>query len=201
MKQIYLVRHGQYHKKDWKTLSPGYTINDLLLKTDGELTQKGKKQAELTAKRLKDIKFNAIHCSSLQRTKETTKYFSKVLSNDEVNESELLWECGPSMPLNPPEAISNLTNKDIAYSRKKADEAFEKYFHPYKGKQVNELIICHANLIRYFVCKALNIPVETWTKMAILNCGITQFFINHNNIILLALNDSGHLPESMKTYD
>lgn len=199
MKQIYLIRHGQYYKQDWTHLAVGYSFKTLLLKTDGALTKKGKDQAHLTAKRFENIKIDAIHCSSLQRTQETKAPFSKCLPVQKGDDSELLWECVPTRPQEPSEDVSRLSLEEIESSRKKADEAFETYFQPAEAP-INEIIICHGNLIRYFVCKALKLPVETWTQMEILNCGVTQIAIGNNETRLVSLNDSGHLPESMKTY-
>jgi hypothetical protein len=33
-----------------------------------------------------------------------------------------------------------------------------------------EIIVCHANVIRYFVCRALQIPPEVWLRLCIFNC-------------------------------
>jgi hypothetical protein len=43
------------------------------------------------------------------------------------------------------------------------EAAFRKYIHRADVEQKNdsvEIIVCHANVIRYFVCRALQLPAE-----------------------------------------
>ena len=43
------------------------------------------------------------------------------------------------------------------------EAAFRKYFHRAESSQKEdsyEIIVCHANVIRYFVCRALQFPPE-----------------------------------------
>ncbi|EER12438.1 hypothetical protein Pmar_PMAR001236 [Perkinsus marinus ATCC 50983] len=36
------------------------------------------------------------------------------------------------------------------------------------------IVVCHMNVIRYFVCRALQLPPEAWLRMGGENCGITE---------------------------
>lgn len=40
-----------------------------------------------------------------------------------------------------------------------------------------EIIVCHANVIRYFFCRALQIPPETWLRLCTFNCSLTYLTI------------------------
>ncbi len=62
MKKIYLIRHGE---TEW-TISRQHTGT-----TDIPLTENGKRQAELLAKRLKGHKFDAVYTSPLRRALQT----------------------------------------------------------------------------------------------------------------------------------
>lgn len=36
-----------------------------------------------------------------------------------------------------------------------------------------EIIVCHANVIRYFFCRALQLPPEAWLRLCTFNCSLT----------------------------
>ncbi|MGK3735575.1 MAG: serine/threonine-protein phosphatase PGAM5 [Bacillariaceae sp.] len=40
-----------------------------------------------------------------------------------------------------------------------------------------EIIVCHANVIRYFLCRALQIPPEAWLRLCTFNCSLTYLTI------------------------
>ena len=40
-----------------------------------------------------------------------------------------------------------------------------------------EIIVCHANVIRYFFCRALQIPPEAWLRLCTFNCSLTYLTI------------------------
>jgi serine/threonine-protein phosphatase PGAM5 len=85
------------------------------------------------------------------------------------------------------------------------EAAYRKYFHRAPAKQTTdsyELIICHANVIRYFVCRALQFPPEGWLRISLANTSITWIVIRPNGrVVLKALGDSGHLlPYEKTTY-
>jgi len=57
-----------------------------------------------------------------------------------------------------------------------------------------EIIVCHANVIRYFVCRALQIPPEAWLRFCIFNCSLTYLTIRPTGgVSLRILGDIGHL--------
>lgn len=40
-----------------------------------------------------------------------------------------------------------------------------------------ELVVCHMNVIRYFVCRALQLPPEAWLRFRGDNCGLTEIIV------------------------
>jgi serine/threonine-protein phosphatase PGAM5 len=64
-----------------------------------------------------------------------------------------------------------------------------------------EIIVCHANVIRYFVCRALQIPPEAWLRMCPFNCSLTYLTIRPTgSVSLRMLGDIGHLPQNTITF-
>ncbi len=106
------------------------------------------------------------------------------------------------------------------------EEAFRKYFYraevpdtsskgednddgadsPEGGLQAHpkhefEVIVCHANVIRYFFCRALQLPPEAWLRLCTFNCSLTYFTIRPTGTVSCRmLGDIGHLPHELCTF-
>jgi len=63
------------------------------------------------------------------------------------------------------------------------------------------IIVCHMNVIRYLVARALQIPPETWLRMRGNNCGLTEIIIKPNGQVSLGtFGDVGHLAIEQVTF-
>lgn len=195
-KIIYLVRHGQQDKP--LPDSNGY---------GGWLTPLGRRQAKLTGKRLAQLPIDAIHYSTLHRAAETAAIISDYLPNVPMTPSKLLWECLP--PVSPQarrKFFSHLSDAYIKKDNKQAQRAFEKFFKPVRGSKVRrEVIVCHGNIIRYFMTCVLRVAPQVWHHADIRNCGITEVVLEpepklRGHIMLASHGDVGHLPPTMWTY-
>jgi len=189
-RHLILIRHGQYNL-DGSTDS-GRT-----------LTQLGKDQADGTAKRLVELGFpyTSLTHSSMTRARETANIVHKHLPDLPIVECDLLCEGAP-FPSEPP-----LRNWKADYKfytdGARIEAAFRKYFHRADPKQTidsYEIIVCHANVIRYFVCRALQLPPEAWLRMSLYHASLTMFTIRPNgNVALRTVSDAGHLSPNMLT--
>ncbi|XP_053327455.1 serine/threonine-protein phosphatase PGAM5, mitochondrial isoform X2 [Spea bombifrons] len=184
-RHIFLIRHSQYN------------LNG---RTDSErvLTPLGCEQAELTGQRLAclGLKYSKIIYSSMTRAKETTEIVSKHLPGVSKQSSDLLREGAPIRP-EPPVCH---WKPDVAYYEDgpRIEAAFRQFIHRADPKQEEdsyEIIICHANVIRYIVCRALQLPPEAWLRMSLNNGSITYLVIRPNgNVALRMLGDTGFMP-------
>jgi serine/threonine-protein phosphatase PGAM5 len=214
VRHIYLVRHAQREPVAGPDeFGPGLSLL-------------GWKQAHLTARRLSTLKTDVIHTSSLRRTMETARIIAIEFSDLPIRPSPLLWECIPAMPDFAVEWHKTHTNVDISSIKippeithwvglgtdemsvreieegfEQARQAWQKYFVPARGKDRNDIIVCHGNILRYFVMRALMVPPEAWRNTDVYNCGISEIVIEADGrIMLLSHNDVGHLPPEMKTF-
>ena len=90
------------------------------------------------------------------------------------------------------------------------EAAFQKYFHraDYDDNQKYseehhevEIIVCHANVIRYFLCRALQLPPEAWLRYCPFNCSLTYFTIRPTGTVSCRMvGDIGHLPYEASTF-
>jgi serine/threonine-protein phosphatase PGAM5 len=187
---LYLVRHGQYrlHERD-----------------AGGLTHKGETQARMTGKAIAHLPFTKVISSPVLRAVQTADIITESLGSTERYEDELLRECIPSIPLRYAAYFAGthpeLTESRINDCADKLSIAFEGYFRRnLADHDVHELLVCHGNVIRYFVARVLQTDSDGWSNMIIHNCGITRVLIDSDGqLFLISHNDIGHLPEDLRT--
>lgn len=64
-----------------------------------------------------------------------------------------------------------------------------------------EIVVCHANVIRYFLCRALQLPPEAWLRFCNFNCSLTYLTIRPTGSVSCRMfGDVGHLPYSKCTF-
>ena len=106
--------------------------------------------------------------------------------------------------------ISNLNYKrlffqDFFIEGSRIEAAFRKYIHradPDQTQDSVDILVCHGNVIRYFVCRALQFPPEAWLRFAVHNGSITVMSVNKKgDVIVTALGESGHLPVDKLTFN
>ena len=86
-----------------------------------------------------------------------------------------------------------------AASKENLEAILDRYFRRARSIR-HEVIVCHGNLIRALICRALTVRLTTWSRMGAHNCGITRFAVRQDgSVILLCSNDIGHLPLTMIT--
>jgi len=62
------------------------------------------------------------------------------------------------------------------------------------------VVVCHGNLIRYFVCRALKVPIVRWTRMNSSHCALTRILIRDTGAIrVVSYNETAHLPPKLVT--
>ncbi|KAM4634329.1 serine/threonine-protein phosphatase PGAM5, mitochondrial-like [Polymixia lowei] len=188
-RHILLIRHSQYN---------------LSGKGDKEriLTSLGREQAELTGQRLASLglQYNVIVHSTMTRATETATIISKYLPEVKTESCDLLREGAPIEPVPP---ISR--KPDCVYHEDGAriEAAFRHYIHRAAVEQTEdsyEIIVCHANVIRYFVCRALQFPPEGWLRLCLNNGSITWLTIRPSGRVgLRMMGDSGFMPPEKLT--
>lgn len=191
-RNILLIRHSQYNLS-------GNSDKERIL------TPLGREQAELTGQRLAalGLKYDILIHSSMARATETANIISKHLPGPgvELLSCDLLREGAPIEPVPPvthwkPDAVYHEDGARI-------EAAFRRYIHRADPKQKEdsfEIIVCHANVIRYFVCRALQFPPEGWLRMGLNNGSITWLTIRPSGrVALRTLGDSGFMPPDKLT--
>ncbi|CAH2093678.1 unnamed protein product [Euphydryas editha] len=186
VRHLFLIRHGQYNLE-------GATDKERVL------TELGRQQADLTGKRLAslDIKWDLLVRSTMTRAQETATIIAKHLPQDlEIKDCQLIEEGAP-IPPEPPVGHWRPEPKQFFQDSARIEAAFRRYFHrapPEQTQDTYTLLVCHANVIRFFVCKALQFPPEGWLRISLNHGSITWVSILPNgNVVLRSLSDTGHM--------
>ncbi|XP_077601345.1 serine/threonine-protein phosphatase PGAM5, mitochondrial-like isoform X1 [Stigmatopora nigra] len=190
-RNILLIRHSQYNLS-------GSSDKERIL------TPLGREQAELTGHRLAalGLKYDVLVHSSMSRATETAHIISKHLPGVELLSCDLLREGAPIEPVPP---VTHWKPDAVQYHEDGAriEAAFRRYIHRAEPKQKEdsyEIIVCHANVIRYFVCRALQFPPEGWLRMGLNNGSITWLTIRPSGrVALRTLGDAGFMPPDKLT--
>ncbi|MCB9454325.1 MAG: histidine phosphatase family protein [Anaerolineaceae bacterium] len=191
---LYLVRHGQYHQN--------HTHQDDL---GGGLTEMGSEQAWMAAQALASLPIKHIYTSPLRRAIETADIIAGVFPGIIPEREDTLHEVVPTIPSQEAEFFARhfpeLTADRVIIERRDAEKAFDRFFVPASGDDVHEVLICHGNIIRYFACRVLGVPIDAWTNMETNHCGLTCCTIApQGRMLLTSLNDIGHLPHNLRTF-
>ena len=169
----------------------------------------------------------------MSRAMETASLVSAALPSVPLSPPDsLLREGAPVRP----EPRSSTWRPDQQYSQDGAriEAAFRKYFHRAEPDQTADsyevcrpphscnvtvavqVIVCHANVIRYFACRALQLPPEAWLRISLKHASLTWLVVRPDGRVraLLStrtvcttvlqvscrgLGDSGHFPPELLT--
>jgi len=188
VRYLYFVRHGQFD-------------SDQNENPDGDLTLLGRKQAKHVVKAFKDVPITAIHVSTAPRALQTAEPLIAAFPEAKVDRAHRLLECIP--PIHPTireSFFKHLTDEQLQIEVTHAERAFEHYFKRTSSTDKHEVIVCHGNLIRYFVCRVMHVEPTAWVNLESRNCGITRVMIDSDGSIgLISYNEIGHLSADMVT--
>ncbi|OOG61592.1 hypothetical protein B0E46_16680 [Rhodanobacter sp. B04] len=186
---IVLVRHGYYVPDPALGDPPGPHLAPI-----------GVAQAQLVGARLAGlpIRFDAMYVSPLQRARDTAAIIAGDFPGRHFEVVDDLAECTP--PTRRTEIMAREKPKDLAACTARLDRVFDRYFKPAMGGERTELFVCHGNVIRYLVTRALGVDTKAWLEMSVGNASITRIRIEADGRFkVIAVGDVGHLPPSMLT--
>lgn len=191
VRTIYLIRHGEYYQSDT-------TDSDI----NKKLTPLGIAQARLLSARLKgmSVEFTSLTSSTMTRARETALVINEDFPKLKLQQSNLIRECTP--PTWRKDVMNETDSLELIKCKENLEKAFQDIFVPSPdSNDRNDIIVCHGNVIRYFVTKVLNVNTMSWLQMSITNCSLTIIRIMPDGKMKLdAFSDYGHIPENMRTY-
>lgn len=189
VRTIYLIRHGEYDIEDESDPFVGKSLVPL-----------GVAQARLVGARLRGmpVDFTSLSSSTMTRARQTAQVIGEEFPELELRSSVRISECTP--PTWRKDVMEDETVEDLAACAKQLEEAFPIYFAPSPEADRHDIVVCHGNVIRYFVTKVLKVDTEAWLGMSIANCSLTVITVKADGSMkLLSFSDSGHIPANLLT--
>lgn len=186
---IVLVRHGHY--------APDPSADPVL---GPHLSPLGVAQANLVGSRLAGlpVRFDALYVSPVQRARDSAASIAGNFPGRPWTVIEDLSECTP--PTRQARIMAGETPEALAACQAQLDRLFAEYFKPARGSERNELFVCHGNVIRYLVTRALGVDTMAWLGMSVGHASITRIRVEADGSMkLVGLGDVGHVPTNLQT--
>jgi serine/threonine-protein phosphatase PGAM5 len=189
VRTVYLIRHGEYDHDDERDPDVGKALVPL-----------GVAQARMVGARLRGlpVEITSLHSSTMTRARQTALVIGEEFPDLELQTSHLIRECTP--PTWREDIMAEETEADLQACTDQLEEAFPLYFAPSPDADRHDVVVCHGNVIRYFVTKALKVDSMAWLGMSIGNCSLTVITIEADGgMKLLSFGDVGHIPPNLTT--
>jgi len=189
MREIILVRHGNYVEDP--------AIDE---KIGPHLSPIGVAQARLAGARLHGelSRLDALHVSPMQRARDTAAAIGAEFPDRTFDVSDDIAECTP--PTRRAEITAREKPEDMAACKARLDRVFATYFKPAQGAPRTDLFVCHGNVIRYLVTRALGVDTMAWLEMSVGNASITRIRVEADGRFkVIAVGDVGHIPANLRT--
>jgi broad specificity phosphatase PhoE len=196
MLNVYLLRHGETF---WNADGNRYCGH-----TDLALTEKGIQQAQSVHKQVKDISFEAVYSSPLQRAVNTAGIASgrdDIITDEHLIEADFgnwegktkeqfikenrgLWDNWLNDPLNSPAGGTGESASDII-------GRVDKFFNSVHKKHPsgNIMVVAHNGVNRLYLAHKLGMDPKHYRKLVQDNSSITIFTLDdENELTLVRLN-------------
>jgi serine/threonine-protein phosphatase PGAM5 len=188
-RDIILVRHGNYIEDPRidEHVGPG-------------LSPLGVAQARLAGARLAGLptRFDAMLVSPMQRARDTAAIIGEEFPGRRFEVVDDLAECTP--PTRRIEITADEKPADLAACKARLDHVFATYFRPAAGRVQTDLIVCHGNVIRYLVTRALGVDTAAWLEMSVGHASLTHIRVEADGRYkVISIGDVGHIPPALRT--
>lgn len=224
VKHFMLVRHGHYINAHAPHVPDSEQVLSQIGQQQAALTGK---YLELLYNRARSRDDISIYHSDMKRAVETATIISGDLGCCSMRSTSMLREGWPGQPYSTPHSVTPASSASSAAAAAataaaasssaavhrqdvaRMEKAFDVLIAPDATtsdtcddeEESYRVIVCHANLIRFFLCRALGVdPVGTWGHFEINHCSVTRIDVCENRPLkVVAVNETGHLPHSLLT--
>lgn len=182
--KIYLVRHGE---------TPWNKEGKIQGRSNTKLNEFGVKLAQITGEALKDVPFEVVYSSPLDRAKETAEIIKgkrqiPLYTDERIIEMSFGAAEGADIPeakRNPENPLYNFLHKPQDYIPaengetfedlyKRSNEFMEQVLIPAEKKYENILVVAHGALNRSLLNQMGDIPLNEFWRIQLRNCCVSE---------------------------
>lgn len=177
------------------------------------LVQHGQGDAEATGRRVREMTRGAgrrVRCVHSAPGTTTKSFADTIASGLPRSEDPQLEEGVPAQSIPGPPQHSAVVYRDGS----RLEAAFRRYFKRSLPRDETDLdthddsfridddectdeydvVVCDANVVRYFFLRSLQLPPEAWLRLATSDCSITHITISQNGLVSAqSLGETAHL--------
>ncbi|MBK9305101.1 MAG: histidine phosphatase family protein [bacterium] len=190
LRHLYLIRHGEYvHDEDCDE------------DTGCGLDRLGRHQAALAGDLLASlgVEFTSLQASSMTRARETAAIIDDRLPGPALELHRDVRECTPTTRR--ADVMAGLEPGEAEACERELAAAWDRLVRPATDRDAHDIVVCHGNVIRWFVCRALGVDPQAWLGMSIANCSLTVIQVRADGTCrLVTFADAGHIPFPLRTY-
>jgi len=186
---LYLIRHGDYDYERGADPVAALGLNEL-----------GREQARLVGERLAALPLrpHALIASPYRRARETAEEIAPLIGIPPVIDT-LIRECTPATERD--DIMRRESPEEIAACEANLTVAWRKHATASPDSNRRDVLVCHGNVIRWMVARALGDDPRNWLRMSIGNASITVLAIHADGSVRVAsFSDTGHLPAGRQTW-
>ncbi|MDO9694974.1 MAG: histidine phosphatase family protein [Candidatus Latescibacteria bacterium] len=190
VRHLYLIRHGEYVRDEGCDEDAGCALDRL-----------GRHQAALAGDLLASlgIEFTSLQSSSMTRARETAAIIDERLPGPVLELHRDIRECTPATRR--ADVMAGLEPGEAEACGRELAAAWDRLVRPAADRDAHDIVVCHGNVIRWFVCRALGVDPEAWLGMSIANCSLTVIQVRPDGTCrLVTFADAGHIPFPLRTY-
>jgi len=187
---LYLVRHGIYDRDTTAT-------DD---RVSNGLNALGHEQARLAGARLAGlgIKFDRLISSEFLRAKQTADDMGAPMKMTPTRDGSLN-ECTPASVS--ASLMASEKPADVASCDSTRAVSWQRYFVPTPTRDTYDVLVCHGNVIRWTLMRALGADTKLWSNQDIGNCSLSIIAVRPDGSVrLVSYSDVGHMPLDKQTW-
>jgi serine/threonine-protein phosphatase PGAM5 len=188
---VYLIRHGIYDK------DPNPNADDVVA---NGLNALGHEQARLVGARLAALPVRpaAFVTSNFRRARETAEDIGQALGRSATVDT-LIHECTPATDR--ADLVRKSKPEELAACDSNLVRAWARYMVPTPEGDRHDILVCHGNVIRWFVSRVVAVDSRRWGWMEMANASITILAVRPDGTMrVVCFNDVGHLPVTKQTW-
>lgn len=187
---VYLVRHGMYDRDTTAT-------DD---RVSNGLNALGHEQARLTGERLATlgVRFDRLVSSEYLRAKQTADDMAQAMRMTPVRDAALN-ECYPTS--HSARLMAQVTPAEVSECDSARVVQWARYFTPTPEHDTHDVLVCHGNVIRWTLLRAVGADPANWHQHDVGNGSVTVIAVRPDGSVrVAAYSDTGHLPAGKQTW-